>query len=154
MVEMASSSFYFSDELTRHDNANHDPRRTSPEPYRARRKVLVVDDQRLIVDTITEILEGAGFEVIPAYDPWDALEAAAQFRPDHLLTDVLMPRMNGVELAIAVRKMYPAVKILLFSGQAGISEILLEAQNRGYEFELIAKPVHPLKLVERLKEQK
>jgi hypothetical protein len=58
-----------------------------------------------------------------------------------------------VELAIAVRKMYPAVKILLFSGQAGISEILLEGQSRGYQFELIAKPIHPLKLVERLKEQ-
>jgi hypothetical protein len=61
--------------------------------------------------------------------------------------------MNGVDLAIAVRTMYPAVKILLFSGQAGISEILLDGQRRGYEFELIAKPVHPLKLVERLKEQ-
>jgi CheY-like chemotaxis protein len=116
-------------------------------------RVLVVDDKRLIVDTITEILEGAGFEVIPAYDPWEALEAAACLEPDHLLTDVLMPGMNGVDLAIAVRKMYPSVKILLFSGQAGISEILLDGQRRGYEFEFIAKPVPPLKLVERLKEQ-
>jgi PleD family two-component response regulator len=73
-------------------------------------KVLVVDDKRLIVDTITEILEGAGFEVIPAYDPWEALEAAACLEPDHLLTDVLMPGMNGVDLAIAVRKMYPSLR--------------------------------------------
>lgn len=153
MVEVASGSFYFSDDFVRRKGEVRDPRRASPEPQRSRRKVMVVDDQRLIVDTIAEILERAGFEVIPAYDPWEALEAAARFEPDHLLTDVLMPRMNGVDLAIAVRKMYPAVKILLFSGQAGISEILLDGQRRGYEFELLAKPVHPLKLVERLKEQ-
>jgi CheY-like chemotaxis protein len=153
MVEMTSASFCFSDDFVPRKGEVGDSKRASPEPQRGRRKVLVVDDQRLIVDTIAEILEGAGFDVIPVYDPWEALEAAARFQPDHLLTDVLMPRMNGVELAIAVRKMYPAVKILLFSGQAGISEILLDGQRRGYEFELIAKPVHPLKLVERLKEQ-
>ena len=153
MVEVSVGSFYFSDDFVRPKGEVRDPRRASPVSQRTRRKVLVVDDQRLIVDTIAEILEDAGFEVLPAYDPWEALEAAARFQPDHLLTDVLMPRMNGVDLAIAVRKMYPAIKILLFSGQAGISEILLDGQRRGYEFELIAKPVHPLKLVERLKEQ-
>jgi hypothetical protein len=42
------------------------------------------------------------------------------------------------------------VEILLFSGQAGISEILEDAQRRGYEFELLAKPIHPNKLIERL----
>lgn len=153
MFEMTSSAFYFSDDHSRCSNGIPGSGKISPDPQRNRRRVLVVDDQRLIVDTLREILEGAGFEAIPAYDPWEALEAAARLQPDHLLTDVLMPRMNGVELAIAVRKMYPAVKILLFSGQAGISEILLEGQSRGYEFELIAKPIHPLKLVERLKEQ-
>jgi CheY-like chemotaxis protein len=65
----------------------------------------------------------------------------------------LMPKMNGVELAVAIRKMYPSVKILLFSGQAGISEILIDARERGFEFELIPKPIHPLKLIERIKEQ-
>jgi CheY-like chemotaxis protein len=116
-----------------------------------RRKVLVVDDQRLIADTITEILEDAGFHAVAAYDGWSALEAASALRPDYLLTDVLMPRMNGVQLAIAVRKNYPATRILLFSGQAGTSEIMLQGQKQGYEFELIGKPIHPLKLIEHLK---
>ena len=149
---MIESIFYFSDDFVPRTGAARDPNQASPEPRQRRLKVLVVDDQRLIVDTIVEILEGAGFEAIPVYDPWEALDAAARSQPDYLLTDVLMPRMNGVELAIAIRKMYPTVKILLFSGQAGISEILLEAQKRGYQFELIPKPIHPLKLVERLKE--
>ena len=121
------------------------------EPKRNRPRVLVVDDQKLIADTLAEILGNEGFEVVAAYDGREALEAATRFHPDWLLSDVLMPRMNGVELAIAIRKNYPETAILLFSGQAGISEILQEGQRRGYQFELIAKPIHPLKLIERLK---
>ncbi len=121
------------------------------EPRRERRRVLVVDDQRLIADTLAEILANEGFEAVAAYDGWEALEKAERFRPDWLLSDVLMPRMNGLELAIAVQSTYPRTEILLFSGQAGISEILEDGHSRGYQFELMAKPVHPLRLVERLK---
>ena len=80
------------------------------------------------------------------------MEAAARLRPDWLISDVLMPRMNGVALAITMRQNYPQMGVLLFSGQAGISEILDEGYRRGYEFELIAKPIHPLKLIQRLRE--
>jgi CheY-like chemotaxis protein len=119
---------------------------------RNRPRVLVVDDQKIIADTISEILESAGFHALAAYDGLAALEAAALFRPDYLLSDVLMPRMDGVELAIAIRKSQPAARIVLFSGQAGISEILQRGRKEGYEFELIAKPIHPLKLIERLRQ--
>jgi CheY-like chemotaxis protein len=122
-------------------------------PQQLRPKVLVVDDQHLIADTITEILEDAGYHAVAAYDGWSALEAAAKLQPDYLLSDVLMPRMNGVQLAITIRKTYPGTKILLFTGQAGVSEILLEGQRQGYKFDLIPKPIHPVKLIERLKEQ-
>lgn len=115
-------------------------------------KVLVVDDQRLIADTLAEILSNAGFDAIAAYDGFDALDKASRFHPHWIITDVLMPRMNGVELAIAMQQKYPASSILLFSGQAGISEILNEGQRKGYQFELIAKPIHPMRLIERLKE--
>lgn len=126
-----------------------DPESKDAEP--AKTRVLVVDDEKLIADTCAAILDGAGFSSKAAYDGWGALEIAAEFRPDYLLTDVLMPRMNGVELAVAVSKMLPTARILLFSGQAGISEILLEADKQGYEFELLAKPIHPLALIETLK---
>ncbi len=120
-------------------------------PLKMRPRVLVVDDEKLIADTITEILEQSGFDAMAAYDGWAAVEVATKFRPDYLLTDVLMPVMNGVELAIAISKMLPEAKILLFSGQAGISDVLLEGHNQGYDFELAAKPIHPEKLIERLK---
>jgi CheY-like chemotaxis protein len=62
----------------------------------------------------------------------------------------MMPGMNGVELAIAVTKIRPVTKILLFSGQAGISEILEDCKAKGFEFPLLAKPVHPTLLIEEL----
>jgi CheY-like chemotaxis protein len=121
----------------------------SAETARRPPTVLIVDDEKLIVDTMVEILNGAGLEAIGAYDGWTALEHIAQRQPDYVLADVLMPQMNGVELAIAIRKMHSAVRVVLFSGQAGISEILLAGQRQGFEFEVIAKPIHPLKLIER-----
>jgi CheY-like chemotaxis protein len=123
----------------------------TPQTQRSRPTILVVDDEKLIVDTVVEILQGAGFEVVGAYDGWTALEKITRWRPDYVLSDVLMPQMNGVELAITIQKMHPATRIVLFSGQAGISEILLEGQRQGFEFELIAKPIHPLKLIEHIK---
>jgi CheY-like chemotaxis protein len=117
----------------------------------ARPRILVVDDERLLADTTAAILRHAGFETRIAYDGFAALEVAGSFRPDYILTDIMMPAMNGVELAIAISKMYPVTKILLFSGQAGISEILEQSKTQGFEFPLLAKPVHPAKLIEGLR---
>jgi CheY-like chemotaxis protein len=153
MFEMPSRSIYAVDRFLRNPAILSTGEDSSEEQQRSLPKVLVVDDERRIADTLSEILTMAGFHAIVAYDGWEALEAATRFHPDYLLSDVLMPRMNGVELAIAVQRIYPLARILLFSGQAGISEILLEGQKKGFEFELIAKPIHPLKLIERLKDK-
>jgi CheY-like chemotaxis protein len=153
MFEIISDSFYLSDAFLRNPTDATFDGTVDKESEPVRLKVLVVDDEKLIADTVSEILKGAGFHVMAAYDGWAALEAANRFRPDYLLSDVLMPRMNGVELAITIQKMHPSAKILLFSGQAGISKILLNGQQQGLKFELIAKPIHPLKLIAILKDQ-
>jgi CheY-like chemotaxis protein len=116
-------------------------------------RILVVDDQRMIADTTTEILNQAGFEAFAAYDGYAALEIAAKLHPEFLLTDVMMPLMNGMDLAIAITRMFPETKILLFSGQAGIADILEKGQGEGYVFELVAKPIHPDKLIDLLKKK-
>jgi CheY-like chemotaxis protein len=153
MFELSSSVIQVADEFFRNHIRSSTEKAGSKEPQRSLPRILVVDDERRIADTLSEILELAGFHVVVAYDGWEALEKAARFHPEYLLSDVLMPRMNGVELAIAIRKIYPAARILLFSGQAGISDILLEGHRQGFEFELVAKPIHPTKLIELLKEQ-
>lgn len=123
-------------------------------PSLRERQVLVVDDERLLCDTTAAILTRAGFKTVVAYDGFSALEMAAKFRPEFLLTDIMMPAMNGVELAIALSKISPEIKILLVSGQAGISDILEESRRQGFEFQLLAKPIHPLKLIESLNAHK
>src|SRR5579864_845500 len=123
------------------------------ESVKSRRKkvtVLVVDDEQVIADTTKEILKRSGFDAHCAYDGHSGLEMAMQLSPDFVLTDVVMPNMNGVQLAIALRKALPATEILLLSGQAGVTEILDRGRREGYSFELIAKPVHPEKLLQRL----
>lgn len=124
---------------------------SSPRAAEASRKVLVVDDERLLADTTSAILRRAGFDTKVAYNGWEALELARSFVPDYLLTDVMMPMMNGLELGIAVAQMLPGTKILLFSGQAGVTNILDEGKARGYEFPLLAKPAHPSKVIESLR---
>jgi CheY-like chemotaxis protein len=127
--------------------------KSQPEkPERKKTKILVVDDEHLIADTMTEILKRSGFLATCAYDGASALEMALQLTPDVVLTDVVMPRMNGVQLAIAIRKALPSAQIILLSGQAGISEIVERGQRDGYTFELIPKPVHPERLLRRLQE--
>ena len=117
---------------------------------RRKTTVLVVDDERLIADTMTEILRRSGFYAQCAYDGHAALELAIQITPDYVVTDVVMPKMNGVQLAIAIQKALPSTEILLLSGQAGISEIVDRGRREGYAFELIPKPIHPEKLLKRL----
>jgi CheY-like chemotaxis protein len=107
----------------------------------------------MIADTTVEILNKFGFRAVHAYDAQTGLEIAAKLKPDYLLTDVLMPVMNGVEFAIAITQILPETKILLFSGQTGISDILHQGEEKGYVFDLVAKPIHPEKLIERLKKK-
>ncbi len=80
--------------------------------------VLVVDDETVIADTLGVILGQAGLTVMVAYDGQSALELAKLVPPDLLLTDVVMPGMTGVDLAVAVTRTFPDCKVLLFSGQA------------------------------------
>jgi CheY-like chemotaxis protein len=99
--------------------------------------VLVVDDEQMIADTTAELLNMFGCRAVRAYSGRTALQIAAELKPDYLLADVMMPFMNGVELAIAITKMLPATEIVLLSGQPGISEILRQAAEEGYVFDLL-----------------
>ena len=114
------------------------------------KKVLVVDDERVIADTIVAILLRHGFEATAAYSGREAIARAGEFCPDSVLSDVVMPGLDGVETAMSLREMCPAVRILLFSGQAGIGETLRNARARGLTFEMLAKPIHPDELLKVL----
>jgi DNA-binding NtrC family response regulator len=114
--------------------------------------VLVVDDERVIADTLSIILSKNGFAPMTAYDAETALELAAVVPPDLLLTDVAMPGMNGIDLAIAIAASIPDCKILLFSGQASTVDLLDRARHEGHHFNLLTKPVHPTDMLKRIAE--
>lgn len=116
----------------------------------AERVVFVVDDEPVIAQTLAIILKQAGFDAIAFDHPEKAIAASEQTPPDLLISDVMMPGMTGVELAIHFREAYPDCKVLLFSGQAATADLLAEAREKGYDFDLLSKPVHPADLLAKL----
>ena len=120
-----------------------------------RRTVLIVDDEHLIADTLAEILNDSGnFVAVAVYDGASALEQVRNTGVDILITDVVMPEMNGIELAKAIKSIYPKTRIVLLSGQAQTRDLMQQAEHKGYGFELWAKPIHPDILLERLKQNR
>jgi CheY-like chemotaxis protein len=116
-----------------------------------RKVVLVVDDEKSIADTLALILRKSGYDTSVAYDAAGALRKCEEFQPDVVITDVVMPGMNGIELALRVRQQHPQCKVLLFSGMAGSRDLLAEHPD-GDGFQLLAKPIHPAELLAKLKD--
>ena len=116
-----------------------------------RPKVLVVDDEQVIADTLAKILDINGYEASAVYSGLAAIDSARELRPDLIISDVIMQDMDGIEAAIHIREFLPSCKILLFSGQAATADLLENARAQGHEFEILAKPVHPSDLLAKLK---
>lgn len=115
--------------------------------------VLVVDDEHVIADTLSVILNRHGFAAFAAYDGESALELAKSVPPDLLLSDVMMgPGMDGTQLAIEVVSLVPRCKVLLFSGNAATRDLLDVATAAGHDFTLLNKPLHPADLLERIRQ--
>jgi CheY-like chemotaxis protein len=103
--------------------------------------ILVVDDEPAILMTAAAILDMQGYRTATASDGAMALERALKIKPDLVLSDVVMPRMNGVQLAIELRQKLPSTAVLLFSGNAATADIMETARTQGHDFNILAKPV-------------
>ena len=112
-------------------------------------KILVVDDERAIADTLAAILDST-FDVYVAYSGHQALDAVALIEPDLVLSDVMMPDKNGLEVATEISEGFPKCKILLFSGSASAADLLVLARQSGKNWEIISKPIHPRDLLVKL----
>jgi DNA-binding NtrC family response regulator len=114
--------------------------------------VLIVDDERVIADTLSIILTRAGFTTMTAYNGETALQIAIANSPALVISDVVMPGISGVELAIAITQTLPDCRILLFSGQAATVDLLEKARRDGHHFTTLSKPVHPTDMLKRISE--
>jgi DNA-binding NtrC family response regulator len=110
------------------------------------RRVYVVDDEKCIADTLAVILRNSRYEASAFYDAQSALEQAACCSPELVISDVVMPGMNGVEMAVLIKERHPECKVLLFSGQAATMDMLEGVRTQGHNFEVLAKPIHPTDL--------
>jgi CheY-like chemotaxis protein len=115
--------------------------------------VLVIDDDPIHADTLAMVLNISGFKATAVYSGERGLELAQQGPFDHLVTDVVMDGMNGIDAAIAIHQVLPNCRILLISGNNNTAELLTIAAAKGHGFEILPKPVHPTVLLEQLRAQ-
>ncbi len=120
------------------------PDMTPPAPY-----LLVVDDERLIADTLGLIFRHHGYAVAVAYDAESAIEIAELAPPDVVIADFALPGMNGVELAFRLQALIPNCGILLVSGHPD-QAYRFASTMPGREFRCFAKPVNPNELLEEI----
>lgn len=113
-------------------------------------RILVVDDEKRLAETLATILRMHNYEVRVANNGVEGYTMAASFAPDLIISDVAMPNRNGVDMAIEIRRDMPDIQILLISGQAITVGLLEAARQRGYDFECLAKPIHPLDLLSKI----
>jgi DNA-binding NtrC family response regulator len=106
-------------------------------------RIFVVDDEPVIASTLAAILQMNGFSAKFFTCPLDALAAARLKAPDLLISDVAMPGISGIDLAIQMKAQYPTCKVLLFSGQAATMDLLEDARAQGHDFDLLLKPLPP-----------
>src|SRR5579859_3243887 len=120
-------------------------------------RILIADDERVIAESLATIFRAKGMDAMAVYSGESALETAESFQPDVLLCDVMLGKMNGIDVGIAMTERFPSCRIVLFSGQAATSNLIANANAKGYHFEILSKPIHPevlLKHIGKLHRQK
>jgi CheY-like chemotaxis protein len=118
------------------------------------RRVLVVDDNELVADTAVMVLLSCGLNAVAAYDPNRALEMAKSGSFELLLTDVKMPGMSGIELAIRVRDGGYIPNILIMTGAVTFAtdDLTQNVDGRGRNFDILRKPATASELIEKVHE--
>jgi CheY-like chemotaxis protein len=103
--------------------------------------ILVVDDEPVLADTLAEILKQEGYSSLAVYDGESAIEAALLDPPQLVISDVMMPGINGIDLGIAIRRIFPDCKVILSSGQPASSNLIAATLSAGNHFVFLEKPV-------------
>lgn len=112
--------------------------------------ILVIDDEKYVADTLVMVLEQSGLHATAAYDADSALKKAESIPPTVVISDVIMPGTNGIEVCQEIHARFPNCHVFLFSGQSATNELVREAHARGVTWELLAKPIEPEELLAKL----
>ena len=108
------------------------------------RRVLIVDDERVVADTLGLIFSKNGFETRTAYSADEAMECATTFDPELMLCDLQMPEKDGVELILEMDGAHPKCRIMVLTGAyASISRVMDRAGALRRKLPVLAKPCAP-----------
>jgi DNA-binding response OmpR family regulator len=110
-------------------------------------KVLIVDDEPAIADTLQTIFSEALYEARAVYSAQQAIDEAKEWSPDLVIVDVILPCMNGIDLAVLLHALCPDARVLLFSGQTAASDLLDQARKGGNQFDMVPGPLDSHALV-------
>jgi DNA-binding NtrC family response regulator len=108
-------------------------------------RILIIDDERALLDTVQILLRGEGFAVEAAQSPRDALSRLQEIAPDVVLTDIRMPGMTGLEVLAALREHDRELPVILMTAQASL-QTAVQAVNEG-AFYYLQKPFSNAELV-------
>lgn len=118
-----------------------------------RRKILVVDDEILVADTLGIIFQKKGFDCKVSYNGTEAVACSENFCPELLLCDITMPGMNGLEVVANVTTRWPDCRVLLMTGDyINLKSARKWAHGHGAPSRILTKPVLPARLLEEAHE--
>jgi CheY-like chemotaxis protein len=108
------------------------------------KKILVIDDDAVVRDTIVQILEGEGYSVVSAEDGMRGVALFRSEHPDLVITDIIMPEREGIQTITEIRGLVPAAKVIAISGggRIGNADFLQIARLLG-AVDVISKPFDP-----------
>ncbi len=115
-----------------------------------KRKILVVDDEQMVADTLGIIFQKRGFDCRVSYTGAEALACTDDFCPELLLCDMSMPGMNGLEVVSNVTGKFPDCRVLLLTGHyTNLGSARKWARNHAAPSLIMTKPVLPAVLLEQ-----
>jgi CheY-like chemotaxis protein len=113
-------------------------------------RVVVVDDEHIVADTLAQILTMYGYEARAHYSGEAALANSKEFRPHVVLSDVRMQGMDGIETAVQIRDFLPDCRMILFTASPVRTEIQERILQLGFEF--LQRPLHPQEVLALLED--
>ncbi|MCP4674441.1 MAG: response regulator [Deltaproteobacteria bacterium] len=116
-------------------------------------RILLIDDDSALRFLFSDILKEQGYSVEAADNGKDGLQLFAQEKPDLVITDIIMPDMDGIEVIMRLKRDYPDVKIIALSagGTIDAKNYLKIAEGLGAE-KVLTKPVEHKQLIETVRE--
>src|SRR5213080_3072802 len=118
-------------------------------------RILIVDDEESTRELFAELLQRWGYDVDQTADGHGALKLAAESHPDVIISDLVMPKLDGIALVRALREEQPDTPVVIITGR-GTIDAAVEAIREGV-FDFVEKPLEPARLkviLQRALEQK